>query len=359
MTAVLIHASGIHMPAGRRNWQNTIERPVDFRAGPVADALVDGERAELERLHPDGHAQFWGTHSYYSSRVERLATGDAVIFTGNSRVLAVGRIGLLTDNAKLADALWPRHPQHGSYRHVYSLAPLEFVEIPYADFRARGGFGPADDFRGLRVIVDARADELLAEFAEIPPPVEAPPLSLVEREVREIQHYDDADAALAGELSWVRQLRLEIRSVGDAHARGRAGLTMHRGENLLVHDYVETLPAGSRACRYETSAGVTDLNVQYDGGRRELVEAKSSTSRTHVRQALAQLLDYAPALGPERPDSLAVLLPSRPGDSAIDLLHRYGVDCIYRETDGTYTRLVADAERRVAVVALWSAMPRS
>ena len=354
VTAVLIHASGIHVAQGRRNWEHTIAATVDFRAGRVADSLAPWERTELERLHSDGRARCWGTHSYYSAQMARLAAGDVVIFTGRGRVLAIGRIGLLTDSVALADALWPHHPRHGSYRHAYSLAPLDFVDIPYPEFRTRGGFGVADDFRGLRVLTDARADEILAAFAdEIPWPVDAPAHSPIERDLLEAQDYGVADAALAAELSWVRELRLEIRSVGDAHVRARAASTMHRGENLMVHHYVETLPPGSSSCRYDTAIGVTDLNVHYANGRHELVEAKSSSSRTHVRQALAQLLDYAPALGDAKPDSLAVLLPSRPSDSAVALLHRYGVDCVFRREDGSYERHTAPPETAAAISALW------
>ena len=353
MTAVLIHPSGIHLSQGRRNWEHTIERTVGFRVGRVANALVPWERAELDRYHPDGGAQFWGTHSYYSAQVARLAAGDVVVFTGKGRVLALGRIGLLTDNAALADALWPRHPRHGSYRYVYSLAPLNFVNIPYPEFRTRGGFGVADDFRGLRVLTDARADGILTEFLdEVPLPVDAPTLSPVEQELRDVQAYEEADAALEEDLSWVHELRIEILSTGDSSVRPRAASTMHRGENLLVHHYAQSLAPTARCCRYITQVGVTDLDV-YLAGEHELVEAKSSAARVHVRQALAQLLDYAPSLGEEKPDSLAALFPSRPDETAVELLRRYGVACIYREAAGHFTRLDAPRSASQAVSLLW------
>ncbi|WP_225755654.1 hypothetical protein [Actinotalea sp. Marseille-Q4924] len=169
MTSVLIHATGVAVAQGRRNWATTIETPVDFRSGAVAAALSGAERRRLEEVHPEGRAPIWGAHRYHSAKMAQLDPGDVVIFTGNSRVLAIGRIGLLTDNPSLADALWPRHPAHGSYRHVYSLEPFAFTDIPYREFRTRGGFGVADDFRGLRLITGPKADQLLAEFAdEIP-----------------------------------------------------------------------------------------------------------------------------------------------------------------------------------------------
>lgn len=169
MTSVLIHATGVGVPQGRRNWARTIERDVDLRSGDVASALRGDEAARFAEVHPSGRAPVWGTHRYYTKIAAQLEPDDVVIFTGNSRVLAIGRIGVLTDNADLADALWPRHATHGSYRHVYTLEPLSFVGIPYPEFRRRGGFGIADDFRGLRLLTGERADGLLAEFeAEIP-----------------------------------------------------------------------------------------------------------------------------------------------------------------------------------------------
>lgn len=354
MTAVLLHASGIHTPQGKQNWERTIERPVDFRSGPVAAALTPAEEQVLEQLHADGRACFWGTHSYYSRHVAKLTSGDVVVFTGTKRVLGFGRLGLLTDNAALGDAMWPKHPVHGSYRHVYSLAPLAHAEMGQVEFRLRGGFGVADDFRGLRVLTDADAEAFLAAFeAEIPPAPSAPAASPIERELQEVQAYEDADSDVARDLSWVRELSLEIRSVGDAGVRGRSASTMHRGENLLVHDYVQTLPSGARPCRYDTPAGVTDLDVHL-GGVHELVEAKSSAARTHIRQALAQLLDYAPSLGANVPNVLTVLVPSRPADSAVALLHRYGIDCVYRMRDGSYERLAAPAGPAAAIAGLWS-----
>lgn len=357
MTAVLIHPSGIGRADGARNWRRTMEHPVDFQAGPVAATLSDDERAVLDRLHPDGTAPLWGTHRFHEPRVAQLAPGDIVVLTGKKLVLGFGRVGFLTDNAELGDLLWAPHPGHGSYRFVYSLAPIRFAELPQSEFRARGGFGARDDFRQLRVVTGVRAEDIVAEFAaEIPPAAAGLSLSSAERAVQRLQAYEDADRAVASDLSWVRELTIEIRSLGDARVRGRAASTMHRGENLLVHHYVQTLPREARWCRYDTPVGVTDLDVHLNGAH-ELIEAKSSAERGSIRQALAQLLDYAPSLGRDVPDVLTVLVPDRPSESALALLHRYGVDCVHRAPDGSYRRLAAPEVAVRAVAGLWSADP--
>lgn len=382
MTAVLIHPSGIGNAVGLRNWRNTIESPVSFRAGRVAAALTAMERATLDSLHPAGRAPIWGAHRFHQERMEKLRQGDVVVFTGKKLAHAFGRIGLITDNAALGDALWARHPEHGSYRYVYSLAPIVARELGQPSFRRRGGFGPRDDFRRLRVLTGAEADAFVAEFAvETPdargsepgsarrgpeprlpehdrsapgqtPPPPAPDPSPVESEWEAFSQYASDDEAVARDLSRVRELPIEVRSRGDTVVRARAASTMHRGESLLVHDYIASLPSAATWFRHNLDIGVTDLGVRH-AGRLELVEAKSSVKRTHVRQALGQLLDYAPALE-NPPDVLTVLLPSAPDESIVRFLHRYGVDCVHRGSDGQYVRRPAPAAPMAAVASLWS-----
>ena len=153
---------------------------------------------------------------------------------------------------------------------------------------------------------------------------------------------------MATDLSWVREMVIEVVTAGDATVSSRPATTLHRGENLLVHDYVSRLPGAAKVRRLLTAVGTTDIDV-WIGGRHELVEAKSSAARHHVRQALAQLLDYAAAMASDPPDVLTALFPHRPDDSAVALLHRYGVDCVFRGRNGAYVRLPAPQEASAAV----------
>lgn len=74
----------------------------------------------------------------------------------------------------------------------------------------------------------------------------------------------------------------------------------------------------------------TDLYIKES---RELIEAKSSSSREHVRGALGQILDYARYVEHSR---LAVLTPSRPSDEMISLLIAHGVGCIWETDNGKH-----------------------
>ncbi|AVH59338.1 MULTISPECIES: hypothetical protein [Streptomyces] len=73
----------------------------------------------------------------------------------------------------------------------------------------------------------------------------------------------------------------------------------------------------------------------------------------HVRQALAQLLDYAPH-SPVPAQCLAALFPEPPEREDIELLHRYGIDSIHRERSNSFRRLPAPSEGRALMRGVWT-----
>ena len=120
---------------------------------------------------------------------------------------------------------------------------------------------------------------------------------------------------------------------------GREPIVAERREIDLVHRYAAWLrEEGSEAIRKEIQLPglsrklYTDL---FDVERAELLEAKSSASRDHVRLALGQLLDYARHV---QHNSLAVLLPSDPGPDLLHLLHSVKIVCIFEVEDGKFVR---------------------
>jgi hypothetical protein len=62
-----------------------------------------------------------------------------------------------------------------------------------------------------------------------------------------------------------------------------------------------------------------------------------------VRQALSQLRDYK-RFSPRPVTRLAALFPRRPDQHGIELLHDYGIDCIYLDSDGAFITLPAPPE---------------
>jgi hypothetical protein len=77
----------------------------------------------------------------------------------------------------------------------------------------------------------------------------------------------------------------------------------------------------------------TDL---FDESAGELIEAKGSASRNHLRLALGQLLDYAQYVDHTR---LAVLVPVRPAADLIGLLTKHGISCVFPNEVGSFDRI--------------------
>ncbi|MEV2215407.1 hypothetical protein AB0H86_28925 [Streptomyces sp. NPDC050997] len=80
----------------------------------------------------------------------------------------------------------------------------------------------------------------------------------------------------------------------------------------------------------------TDL---YDAAAHELYSVRGESSREEVRTAIGQLKDYVRHIKPPNP-KLSVLLPEKPLDDLLDLLHTEGIDLVYQDGAG-YTRCAA------------------
>jgi hypothetical protein len=139
----------------------------------------------------------------------------------------------------------------------------------------------------------------------------------------------------------VRDVPMEAHTAETFQTEPRREPTVaERREADLVGRYTAWLESdGSTATRKEIRlpdlghALYTDL---FDHRRLELVEAKSSASRHHVRLALGQVLDYARYVQHE---SRAVLLPSDPGTELVELLHSVKIACVYETALGVFVRM--------------------
>lgn len=120
----------------------------------------------------------------------------------------------------------------------------------------------------------------------------------------------------AVEITTVAQLRRIVREEAALVTRFRAWLDPE-GARLRAW----AIPVGSESLR-------ADL---YDTATRTLIEAKASTARNFVRQAVGQLLDYRRYLSP-RPE-LAVLLPEELNADLAALLRELGIGVIWEAGD--------------------------
>jgi hypothetical protein len=128
------------------------------------------------------------------------------------------------------------------------------------------------------------------------------------------------------------ELLLEAADV-DQYARQRPDEPPHavRREAQMVLRYSAWLASrGDEAVRHRIpipGGGYMFTDV-YAKGSQELIEAKASAGRVYVRAGLGQVLDYSRFL---KHRGKALLLPTRPSDDLIELLHDHGVGAIWEE----------------------------
>ncbi|WP_218040898.1 DNA/RNA helicase domain-containing protein [Acrocarpospora macrocephala] len=326
LTQVLIHPSG--NAEALRHWKITLNQPIDYHTDPYATPLTLEERTALDALHPDGKARFWGATGIHDAKMAKLRTGDIVLLTGKNHVRAVGEIGHSFRNASFADTLWSPHAKHGSWHNVYSLLNYEQTAIPYTEIWDLPGFTPGDNFMGLRLL-DAEKSRNVLDGLGIE--------TLTERAITTL---NDSGVQVIG-VEAVNILRTSFDRLG--------GTTLvNRVEAHLVQSYQATL--GVAVARFRAPAGITDLYIVTSDDT-EIVEAKRSADHAFVRQALGQLLDYGPH-SPQPVTRLTGLFPAQPTDADTGLLHRYGIDCVYKTESGAFVRIPAPASQREAMMKI-------
>lgn len=169
VTKVVVHPAGSDAQA-RRNWAKTLAREVDLHQPDLRAVLTTAERNRLATVHPNGRARVWGTHHGNANLIARISAGDLVLFTAASTLRAVARVGAILDSSALGDVLWPPDPVRGSYRHVYTLTGVRFIDATsYDDIRRAGGLTPEYPFRNFAVLDDDRAARLLDAYGDLAP----------------------------------------------------------------------------------------------------------------------------------------------------------------------------------------------
>jgi hypothetical protein len=326
----------------RRRWGDTLDKPVRFVEPLYAGALGTDQLAELHTVHPFGEARFWGATGKHDKNMSNLTTGDVVLFTGQKHVRAVGEVGISFRNPAFADLLWPPDPESGSWSNVYSLLRFQPVHIPYEEIWDLPGFNQGDNFQSLRFLDEQKGQDILAGLS-----IEtAAAAHQADQQGRLVEN-----TLLGGQVIPPEVINSSLTSY--SHSGGT--VLVRRAEALLVQEYRGTL-YGQPVDRFRApDGGLTDLYVRGTDGA-EIIEAKRGADRTFVRQALSQLLDYAPH-SPEPAVRLAALFPTRPADPSIELLHRYGVDCIYRTAPGSFIRLAAPDNVREYMRKRWTPSP--
>lgn len=298
--------------------------------------LSPRQREQLSRLHPTGVARFWGATSTHDKAMSSVRTGDVALFTGAKKVLAVGEVGVIFVNREVADTLWPPSPGGKSWHTVYSLRDFVPAEVPYEELAELIGYSKNYGFPGQLVLEGEKARAVIEG------------LRITTRTLLEQLGVEKPPAR---DPFPVQRAALERQHTPVVSFERPATTTLYRREEQpLVVEFCATLAV--EAERFCSPVGLCDIYIQGPDSV-EVIEAKSRTEHAYVREALSQLLDYAPH-SPRPVDRLAVLLPDPPDERELQLLHRYGVDCIHRVSPGVFRRVPAPDDRRHLMKRLWT-----
>ncbi|WP_258906711.1 hypothetical protein [Actinokineospora sp. UTMC 2448] len=305
---------------------------MDFGHDGPGVHLADAERSALTALHPEGRAAFWGARAVHQRMMGRLSKGDVVLFTGDSKVKAIGEVGYVFSNVPFADALWRYSEGEDAFVFVYSVDEVRHVERPVKDLLTLPGFNGKDPLTGQRFIRPEQVEAVVEAF-------EIRSAAIEQRLVEGL-----AERLARSELVAVEQHRT------DAFLRSTAAKVdiAYRLESALVHKYKEQVGATGS---FRTASGRRADLYREDGDEAEVIEAKSLTTREKVREAVAQLLDYA-AHSPKPVTRLTGLFPGRPADDSIAYMARLGIDCVYLSGE-EFVRVEAHPERRGYMLPVW------
>ncbi|WP_090098267.1 hypothetical protein [Lentzea jiangxiensis] len=323
----------------RRRYHQTIEAGVEFESREYAELLAPADLTALRALHPSGAARFWGAIATHDKTMNKLRTGDVVVFTGGNRVKAAGEIGHLFRNPPLADLMWDQFDDERSFVNIYSVRNVQVIERPRREVWRNLGFDEGDNVAGQRLVTGERVERMLAELRIVP--------SL-------------AQALIGAQLEAVDRALATGSHIIPVETFHTDSVSLHITERITRHERVES----RLVCRYQQfRSNVVFTSFRTHNGKRadlyrveddevEILEAKSLAIHEKVREAAGQLLDYA-AESPHPVTRLSALFPLRPDQYSVDFLHRLGIDCVYRSGDGAFIREEAPEERRRYMLVVW------
>jgi hypothetical protein len=321
----------------RQRFQDTIEGWVPFASEKLAHLLTENESAGLNERHPEGSAHFWGAVAHHDKMMADLEPGDIVLFTGDNKIKASGEVGFRFHNRAFADELWRYEGDKDSFVHVYSVVNVKPIERPKSDLWELDGFTHGDQIAGQRFVTGDRVPRVLRAFGISTSVAEAQLEKMVEKHLEQLR----GSRIIPVEKAHKKQVTRTITA---------STTVTERVESALVLEY-QHFSGADRFQSFITGGGLrADLYREED--EVEVIEAKSLATHGKVREAVAQLLDYA-AHSPRPVSRLTGLFPREPDQDGLDYLHRLGIDCVHLDEDGTFTRKPASDARREYMLPVW------
>ncbi|ANZ34903.1 hypothetical protein BBK82_01220 [Lentzea guizhouensis] len=209
------------------------------------------------------------------------------------------------------------------------------IERPKQELLSLEGFSPKDPLTGQRLVRSECVPRVLRAFN-------------ISTSV--------AEAMLEATIAETLERRSRVIPVEGVHKNkftrttATSVSTAHRVESALVLEY-QNFCDSHRLQSFVTSSGRRADLYRDDVEGVEVIEAKSLASHEKLREAVAQLLDYAPH-SPKPVTRLTGLFPQSPDQEGMAFLHRLGIDVVYFDGE-TFIRSPAPDARRRYMVPVW------
>jgi hypothetical protein len=147
-----------------------------------------------------------------------------------------------------------------------------------------------------------------------------------------------ADDVSAGESDLVPVENVDVTTFERDPTQGGTAERREADLSERYRKHLTKLGHDVRRCRVRPPGVLRHLFTDlFDATANELYEAKGTATRNAVRLAIGQLLDYQRHI-PSRDATLAILLPERPADDLVDLLHACKIACVYEDGRGRFVR---------------------
>lgn len=120
--------------AARKHYLDTIETPVTLQT--ITPFLDEEEIHVLTQIYPDGLCHIWGVTSGGSNvtKWNRILRGDVTLFSKEGGIFASGVTTYKIHKPELASFLWGFDNKGQTWEHIYFLAEIRQVNIPYNQF---------------------------------------------------------------------------------------------------------------------------------------------------------------------------------------------------------------------------------
>lgn len=121
---------------------------------------------ELEKIYPNKELNMWGVTVNKQKVWEQMQVGDFVLFYGNKRFFAKGRIQYKIHHEDLARNIWGTDKKGLCWEHIFFLDDVQIIDIPLEEFNQVTGY-QFKHVQGAMRVKQEYAEKILKEYENI------------------------------------------------------------------------------------------------------------------------------------------------------------------------------------------------